>query len=287
MIEGENQDLNQDEEQFDTKKFKEYFDEAKYQLKFWEGKKQTTIQDLAKKLENAGMPTHMICAEIIKELEGYAAKRWIETVLDDKYKRKYEKPQVILTNGEKFEEIKKRINGHIEDKNRIEDNPSPQPKRSYDEEVKSLWQNRDGGNDQRNKSSIHYTPNNSIPDDLITKVEYDKKVRDLQTVIEKLQDFRNKQYKNTKEYQDQQQLIEFQKLRISELEEIETKTIQEFSFNSASNLATKTVNLTQRISEELTFASSKLAKFFIDARNCKKRMLLKHDEHDITDWRVE
>ena len=276
---------NEEEDQFDTNQFKEYFDEAKYQLKFWEGKKQTTIQDLAKKLEAAGMPTHRICAEIIKELEGYAAKRWIETVLDDKYKRKYEKPEVILTNGQKYEDIKKRINAHIEDKNRIEETP-PQPKASYDEEVKSLWQNRDGDN-QSNNDSISYLPNNPLSNDLITKVEYDKKVKDLQAIIDKLQDSRNKQYKTTQEYQDQQQLIEFQKLRISELEEIETKTIQEFSFNTASNLATKTINLTQKVSEELAFASNRLAKFFIDARNCKKRMLLRHNEHDITDWRVE
>ena len=283
------------EDQLDPNRFKPYYDEARYQLKYWEGQKQLAIQKLAQQLENAGMPTHLICAEIVKELEGYAAKRWIETVLDDKYKRKYEKPEIILTNGEKFEDIKKRINAHIATDNHIEDlSKKEAPSQittaaSYDEEVKSLWQERDG-NIQSNVSSIDYTLNKTCGTDLITKTEHDREVNRLQATINQLNDSKNTDYTKTKEYQDQQQLIEFQKLRISELEEIETKTIQEFSFRNANEMQSQpqqSVNLTKKISEELGFASSRLAKFFMESRNCKKQMILRHDGREIVSWRVD
>jgi hypothetical protein len=97
---------------------------------------------------------------------------------------------------------------------------------------------------------------------------------------------KTKDYTNTKEYQEQQQLIEFQKMRIAELEEIESKTIAEFSFQNAASM-NKTVNLTEKIAVEIGFPANKLAKFFLDSRGCKRQMLLKHDGHDVIDWRVD
>jgi hypothetical protein len=97
---------------------------------------------------------------------------------------------------------------------------------------------------------------------------------------------KTKDYTNTKEYKDQQQLIEFQKMRIAELEEIEAKTIAEFSFQNAASM-NKSPNLTEKVCVEIGLPANKLAKFFQDSRNCRKQMLLRHDGHNVIDWRVD
>lgn len=286
MMESPKPNLNPNLE-IDRNRFKPFFDDARYQLKYWQQKKQTTIAELAKKLENAGMPCELIAAEIFNELTPLISRKYLETVLEDKYKRKYEKPKIIITNDGKLEGIEKRNNSHIAPENDIEDSSPQKTTKTYDEEVKSLWKLRRDGESTTDMDSIAYTANKSLPNDLITSTEHNKVVKELETTIAQLRDARNKDYTKTKEFQEQQQLIDFQKLRISELEEIETKTIQEFSFQSAIDMKNPSVNQTQKICQELTFPANKLAKFFMDSRNCKNRMLLSHDCNSITEWRSE
>jgi hypothetical protein len=75
-------------------------------------------------------------------------------------------------------------------------------------------------------------------------------------------------------------------MRIAELEEIESKTIAEFSFQNANSM-NKSVNLTEKAAVEIGLPASKLGKFFLDSRNCRKQMLLRHDGHNVIDWRTD
>jgi len=280
--------MSLEEERSDNNRFKPLFDEARYQLKYWEGQKQETIRTLAEKLEAAGMPCEDICAEISNELYGYTTRRYVEQVLDDKYKRKPHREIInVSTNTQNIvREDDMRTSSHNDDNKYLEQSShSPTTTASYDEEVKSLWSRRDGDN-QSDSSSIYPTPNNVYRTELITQTEHDKIVRQLNQTISKLMADKTKDYTNTKEYQEQQQLIEFQKMRIAELEEIESKTIAEFSFQNASSMK-QTVNLTEKVAVEIGFPANKLAKFFLDSRRCKRQMLLRHDGHNVTDWRVD
>jgi hypothetical protein len=279
--------MSLEEERSDNNRFKPLFDEARYQLKYWEGQKQNTIRTLAEKLEAAGMPCEDICAEISNELYGYTTRRYVEQVLDDKYKRKPREVIKVSTGSQNIvREDDMRSSSHNDDNNLIEKtSPSSTTTASYDEEVKSLWSRRDGDN-QSDSNSVYSTPNNVYRTELITQTEHDKIVRQLNQTISKLTADKAKDYTNTKEYQEQQQLIEFQKMRIAELEEIESKTIAEFSFQNASNMK-PTVNLTEKVAVEIGFPANKLAKFFLDSRRCRKQMLLRHDGHNVTDWRVD
>lgn len=276
------------EERSDNNRFKPLFDEARYQLKYWEGQKQNTIRTLAEKLEAAGMPPEDICAEISNELYGYTTRRYVEQVLDDKYKRRKPGRELIQVSTETQNIVREddiRSSSHNDDNKHQEDSSrSPTTTASYDEEVKSLWNSRDG--EPQSDSSIYPTTNNVYQTELLTKTEHDRIVRQLNQTISKLSADKSKDYTNTKEYQEQQQLIEFQKMRIAELEEIESKTIAEFSFQNAASM-NKSANLTEKVSVEIGLPANKLGKFFLDSRNCKKQMLLRHDGHNVVDWRVD
>ena len=47
---------------------------------------KSVIEELARKLDTAGMPRWMICSEISRQLKGYCHSRYIRDSLDDKYK---------------------------------------------------------------------------------------------------------------------------------------------------------------------------------------------------------
>lgn len=244
---------------------------------------------LAERLEAAGMPTEDICAEISNELYGYTTRRYVEQVLDDKYKRKHNR-EVITVSTETQNIVREddmRTTSHDDGNKHQEESPrSPTTTASYEEEVKSLWSKRDGET-QSDGNSMYPAPNNVYQTELLTKTEHDRIVRQLNQTISKLAADKSKDYTNTKEYQEQQQLIEFQKMRIAELEEIESKTIAEFSFQNAASMNKPSVNLTEKVAIEIGFPASKLAKFFTDCRNCKRQMLLRHDGHDVISWRVD
>lgn len=259
-------------------------------MKYWEGQKQHTIRTLAEKLEAAGMPTEDICAEISNELYGYTTRRYVEQVLDDKYKRSKHDRELIAVSTETQNIVREddmRSSSHNDDnKHQEESSHSPTTTASYEEEVKSLWKSRDG-EPQSDSNSMYPATNNVYQTELLTKTEHDRIVRQLNQTISKLTVDKSKDYTNTKEYQEQQQLIEFQKMRIAELEEIESKTIAEFSFQNAASMNKPSVNLTEKACVEIGFPASKLGKFFLDSRNCKRQMLLRHDGHDVIDWRVD
>lgn len=86
------------EEQYD-----EYYEWAKQKLKGIETSKQETINELAEKLENSGMPLEMISAEISRNLEGYVSDRYVRDCLNEKYKVK--RKQTSKPNEKEKEEI--------------------------------------------------------------------------------------------------------------------------------------------------------------------------------------
>jgi len=51
-----------------------------------EGKKSVIILELARKIEERGMPKHMISSEISKNLEPYISDRYVQGCLEDEYK---------------------------------------------------------------------------------------------------------------------------------------------------------------------------------------------------------
>lgn len=89
--------------------YQEHYEWAKTELAKIEVNRQKVIQDLAARLEAAGLPLDMIASEIATHLEGYISAQYIRRVLDKKYKQdsknrtiegKTEKPetQIAITN---------------------------------------------------------------------------------------------------------------------------------------------------------------------------------------------
>lgn len=80
-----------------TEEYEEHYEWARQKLKTIEQSKQQTINELAQKLEQSGMPLEKICSEICRHLEGYASEQYIRKCLDPKYKEveKRHKPKEI------------------------------------------------------------------------------------------------------------------------------------------------------------------------------------------------
>ena len=106
-------------------------------------------------------------------------------------------------------------------------------------------------------------PNKKDSSNTITKAQHESEMEELRVTIRVLKE------------------------RISELEEIERKTIEEFSFRNASAMVEKSQPLSTP--EKLYFPADKLSKFFLDARNCKKQMslILSADNANVSGWEVE
>jgi hypothetical protein len=83
--------------------------------------------------------------------------------------------------------------------------------------------------------------------------------------------------------------------RITELEDLVRKLMtvdgSPLGFQNAKDIATTDSpidTLTAVKANAANFPADKLAKFFIDSRNCKKQMIIEYnDGNDVTNWKVE
>ena len=94
--------------------FRQFFRNTREKLDNLEKSKSEIIKELAKNLETAGMPVHMICERITDELDGLVSSRHIRDVLDDKYKKVDNKKELVNRGGGSANDDKKEQEDIIE-----------------------------------------------------------------------------------------------------------------------------------------------------------------------------